>query len=465
MNGSIIQAFPAAGKADPPPMTEHQQYSVVFVPDTNLLLHCRPLAELPWRELSGGRPVEILLTQPVLKELDRFKRDGNSRRARRAREIIPLLRELYHSPALRLRLNDKGDEVFMATEKLLNAEMGIPIDADDRIVESAVAYASQSQKSVMAISDDVGLLLTARLRNLPSVPTPDGWLRPPEETESEKQNQQLRDEVKALRDQRARFAIKVEHEGSETSLLELVIPRYQKLEPEEVKDLTEYIQGRVPIPAISPPTTPQAGHPGMTSATAAQNELTRERYREKLANFFMHLPRELERRARHPLLEITISNSGQASGVNARVDIGVSDGLVLQKPIPIAPVSLPRRPSVVQQATGTSPPTSSRILAPLVGGNAGGVRQRLALRFSPNPSAGDTHWSMECEEFRLQQKIYVQVIVPYVEPSIEGGWLTIEVDAAKPALAASKRMPIRLRYQEQDIQPELRRLLGPNWSS
>ncbi|WP_286705345.1 MULTISPECIES: hypothetical protein, partial [unclassified Acidiphilium] len=54
---------------------------VHLVADTNLFFECRELESLPWHEL-GRDPIIILLTKPVLDEIDGHKRSSGRTRTR-----------------------------------------------------------------------------------------------------------------------------------------------------------------------------------------------------------------------------------------------------------------------------------------------------------------------------------------------------------------------------------------------
>src|SRR5580700_5268628 len=87
---------------------------VLVVPDTNVLLHCKQLSDLCWSEVEpGASEFEIVITREVIKEIDRLKRDGNSRRARRARSITSMLGDLLATPNGEKYVRGPNPRVFM----------------------------------------------------------------------------------------------------------------------------------------------------------------------------------------------------------------------------------------------------------------------------------------------------------------------------------------------------------------
>src|SRR6188474_3357954 len=79
------------------PAIEGALMEIRLVADTNLFFECKSLEELPWSDL-GYDPVVILLTKPVLDEIDKHKK-GSGRTRNRALEIFQRVRGMLESSA------------------------------------------------------------------------------------------------------------------------------------------------------------------------------------------------------------------------------------------------------------------------------------------------------------------------------------------------------------------------------
>jgi rRNA-processing protein FCF1 len=136
---------------------------LVVVVDTNVMLHCKPLAELPWAQLGVGR-VDVLLVDPVLAELDAWKSRGNDARAKRARSLGSLLRKLLESEELRIDLVGHHGQVRLM---MPSADQPTPVlgDADGAIV-SAAEQAAAGGANVLLLTRDVVMALRARRRGV-----------------------------------------------------------------------------------------------------------------------------------------------------------------------------------------------------------------------------------------------------------------------------------------------------------
>src|SRR4051794_30751285 len=69
--------------------------------DTNLLLHAKPLQDIRWEALET-QPIEIIVTRPVIKELDKHKDQHPKKHLReRARRALQRIEAASTDPELR----------------------------------------------------------------------------------------------------------------------------------------------------------------------------------------------------------------------------------------------------------------------------------------------------------------------------------------------------------------------------
>jgi PIN domain len=62
--------------------------------DTNAFLQYRPFNEIPWTTLTSTEIVRLVLTMPILDEIESKKWGQNERLRKRARKILPLINEI-----------------------------------------------------------------------------------------------------------------------------------------------------------------------------------------------------------------------------------------------------------------------------------------------------------------------------------------------------------------------------------
>ena len=121
---------------------------VHFVVDTNLFHECHKLdwADFPWGSIGAFDEIMLLVTDPVLDELDRQKKDERARVKWRAIEAVAWLRALLERDDAVKVFREKDPKVSLRVDMTLpsnkypNAlDYNVP---DDKIVGIAAALAA-----------------------------------------------------------------------------------------------------------------------------------------------------------------------------------------------------------------------------------------------------------------------------------------------------------------------------------
>ena len=186
--------------------------TVSYIVDTNLFLQCHPLEQLDWTPWDGFEEVRLIVTSPVLREVDYRKNKGNDRVANRARATSAMFR----------RMLTAGHKVFRATnprvvlsiepqhthspelEQQLNYQ-----ERDDQLVGTLYEFSRCHEGiDVRLLTHDTTPLFTAQGLGLTGDIIPDNWLLPPESTDAERELLTLRSEVARLRKTEPSFTIR-----------------------------------------------------------------------------------------------------------------------------------------------------------------------------------------------------------------------------------------------------------------
>src|SRR3546814_18212554 len=81
-------------------------------PDTNVFVQCQSLEELAWSDLGTFDLIVLLLSSPVIGEIDRQK-GGAGRLAKRARTANTLIRRLLDEDSVAIQTKKKGPVVVV----------------------------------------------------------------------------------------------------------------------------------------------------------------------------------------------------------------------------------------------------------------------------------------------------------------------------------------------------------------
>jgi hypothetical protein len=130
-----------------------------LVADTNLFFEFKPLEQLPWGEL-GGDPVVILLTKPVLDEIDRHKK-GTGRTRDRALDIFNRFRTMLTSGVAEVDIQASAPRVVLRRMTNVLPDPGLKdhLDydkADERLVGIVSTLSSQAAGSEVKLFTDDG---------------------------------------------------------------------------------------------------------------------------------------------------------------------------------------------------------------------------------------------------------------------------------------------------------------------
>ena len=174
-----------------------------FFADTNLFIQCRPLDQLDWLPWDAYEEVRLIVSRPVLREIDRLKNKGNDRVARRARAASAKFREILDDAHEVIR--PQSPRVILSVELQHNYSRDLSDrldyrERDDQLIGTVHEFArTNSSADVRLLTHDTTPLYTARSLSVQADVILDDWLLPPEKTESERRLAVLEDENARLK--------------------------------------------------------------------------------------------------------------------------------------------------------------------------------------------------------------------------------------------------------------------------
>jgi predicted ribonuclease YlaK len=133
-------------------------------PDTNILIHYKPLAQIDWCGVLEARSVVLVICMPVIDELDQKKSDPRlTDRAKRAIKDIAEYGTAAKPIGPRVRL-----EIY--NEQLLRGEVPdsvSPDSHDDQIIQLVRKYAgTHSERQTCVVTEDLGMRIRCQATNV-----------------------------------------------------------------------------------------------------------------------------------------------------------------------------------------------------------------------------------------------------------------------------------------------------------
>ena len=247
-------------------------------PDTNILLHCRHLSQIPWQDapqLANCDQIVVLICHPVVMEIDELKYRTGDRIGKRARKLYGLLRPLIEQENEDHVVSESTPMVSLHVVADLQAKPGFLDYAllDNRILGCVQQYMDTHEKAhVSFLTNDIGAVATAQQVAIPYVLSPDTWRLSPEATDSQRQITQLEGEVARLRRAEPSFEVQLLNEcEQELDAIEYECALPSPLTDEQVENLLDELQCGIPIgPGRVPRRKAPRANPGTRPSTAAE---------------------------------------------------------------------------------------------------------------------------------------------------------------------------------------------------
>lgn len=431
--------------------------TVYFVPDTNFFLQCFKPESLDWRLVTTETSVVLLVVKEVQREIDRHKSGGNARRAKRAREVAGILREI-------IRANAKETSVVAGAYKIsVRLAPRLPKDrekpeeldltaADERIVEEAFACSRLLGTDLALLTDDMAPFQAAREVGIGAVSIPDTWLLPPELSDMEKQLRSVQKQVEHLMGSGPLIKVEAIYLGSVVARLDGTLTRYRELSSEFVARAVSAIRLAHPLDG-----TKEHAYVSIFGAEKYRNDY--QRWESDLQQRIEALPRYFNALTSPASLSVKLINEGVSSADHVVVDIFARGNIYLADQSLLHRIEKSITPML-------QPPPEFENIAPfsrtLEARKLGDQPAFPSIRPIPNrefrwtSGEGDAlsqHMVGECIDFRHALDPIVKELHIRAAPESNeelSGVLEIRVSARNVAIPVEATIPVRLRPSLQD---------------
>ncbi len=232
-----------------------------LVADTNLFFECKSLEQLPWNEL-GFDSIVILLTKPVLDEIDKHKK-ANGRTRKRALEIFGQVRSMLTASTQETEIRLSAPKVVLRRTANVKPDPGLKEDldygkTDEKLIGIAAALSAQAGGYVVKLfTDDTGPASSADALSVPFLMIPESWRRPPAETDEQKQKREYEKELAAYRSLEPMIVIGRVEEADDENRIQVVRTVATPLTDEEIEGLLDRLRAKHPLVTSFDPPSPQ----------------------------------------------------------------------------------------------------------------------------------------------------------------------------------------------------------------
>ncbi|MBI2254748.1 MAG: hypothetical protein HYU58_09030 [Proteobacteria bacterium] len=305
--------------------------------DTNLLLQCRTLEELDWSRWSSFDEVRVVVSSPVLKEIDYRKNKGNDRVSSRARAASSLFRAMLESGPKTIKEKDPSVVLCIETGHLPSKTLASRLDygqRDDQLIGVLHEFISQQiDVDARLLTHDTTPLYTARGVGLVAEIIPDEWLLPPEKSEQEKEMAKLRADLARLKKAEPNFSGRLlDSDQNEVKSYTANYTLFEKLTESEVEYFITRLTDAFPLEADFGPSEPtqrevKSSFPSLPArieefvpATEEEIESYREERYPRWVNDCRQLLASLHRKLQQSTAPLTFTFLVQNNGIRPAED-------------------------------------------------------------------------------------------------------------------------------------------------
>ena len=156
------------------------------------------MEELDWSQWDGYE-VRVVVSNPVLREIDDWKNKGNDRRAKRARAANAMFGNMLSTGSKVVRESSPRVTLHVEPGHQYSLKLSDQLDyseRDDQLVGIVHRFAKEKPgEDVRLLTRDTIPLYRAKGLQLKAERIEEAWLLPPENDESQKQIAALKDEI------------------------------------------------------------------------------------------------------------------------------------------------------------------------------------------------------------------------------------------------------------------------------
>ena len=368
---------------------------VHLVADTNLFFECKALDGLPWQDL-GFDTVVILLTKPVLDEIDKHKR-ATGRTRSRALEIFHKIRSMLTTSMEELEIRASAPRVLLrrSIRTKPNDTLKDELDyskTDERLIGIvSTLTTSVSGHLVKLFTDDTGPAAVADGLGIPYLMIDGSWRRPVSESTEVKRIKELEKDLATYRAQEPIIVIGRCEDADDSNHVKVSRVIATSLSADEVNAFLETLRHNHPLKTdfTPPPLSTNGLETVEYSAPSAETiadyqEVQYPQWIKRCGEIFRQLHKGRDVPEAPLVLRWSMSNNGTRPASQVRVEFEAKGPLLLKR-------SRPKDDDDGEEDAAQSPTPASRVISRLPSPPKPPSFERHVTRLGPSVAA--TAWT------------------------------------------------------------------------
>ncbi len=406
-------------------------YKVKAFLDTNIILECLPLAELPWQEIDVNGPILALITPTAMKEIDSKKQDG--RIGKRAREFNRLIASVAAGgPPIVIRESLPRVEITLSKANRIRWDEYDDLDAEDgdsRIVAEALQAKGMNENGKLLLSHDIKPIAFASYYDLPTFHVSDTWLRQAEPHPKDREIQRLNQKLNEYQSTEPAFEISIDL--IDTEPVKIV----------NIEDLTDSEHDSIlnSISVMNPRMEQSRGLYGIGHYDHGYDEKY-EKYQKRVQAFMTNYSRKLEQLFNQTKFSLRVVNTSKIQAENLLIEVNVTNGHVHDRFVFVSPQG-PSKPH-----PDTTPFLIPKAFNSPIAARVG--RHEFDYKQQPKYTQG---FSVTCEDFRNTQEYLFNGVIGMDARAKEETMISVAITASNLRGAATTSKVIQRKIEKYHV--------------
>jgi hypothetical protein len=378
----------------------------ILFADTNGFLQVRDLKDLAWRDLFPDvDAIDIMVSHPVIQELDRQKTSTNDRRRNRARLALGLIERASSEAgfALVLRSDPIQIRVVLSHPPRFDWSKHPTLDsskADDQLVAEVLSYGDGAE----LFSHDTGPRIRARMAGIKAHEPLENWLLPAEQTDDQRKISKLERDLLQTRSRYPTIVADFENVDPVTRELALLKPVLQPLEAKVIKRLKREYLALHPRGSIAHMTNRFSALGGVSQYRVDEYMADYSQFERDVHEYFSTLHETANAVAAALAVDYWIKNDSGVAAEGLRIEFELDGAacLLADREDAMRYIGSLKMPEPPESPRSSLEPSIMHRIPTLR--DAMEPRDPIAFHWYDRPTVGSTQSAQQCENFRATRE-------------------------------------------------------------
>ncbi|ATU95423.1 PIN domain-containing protein [Phyllobacterium zundukense] len=418
--------------------------------DSNAFIQLRDLKDIPWSKVfPAAKRIDLVVTPPVIKELEGMKTGPNERRRDRARAALALVDHAMEEEGSSIKLRPDRPEVWLKVAHRVKVDWD-QFDHLDRMKtdDELVVLAALHGSGATLFTHDRGPRISARTLGIPTLKPENDWLLPPEKSDKDRKIEQLE---RAARERHPSILLTVGKDAQD-GRIEMPLLRVPPLNPAEIQLKVESVLRENPKANVRGSSASDfltiSSIGGITDNDVHNYHRQYDRYEQDLNKYFERLHVVVGLASRMTTISYTVKNDSGVTAPGLRIEYSIlGDGFLKADAEDAYEIvsrlcPFPRPPKPPMPRSLFNHPFRPALTFPRAD-----ERDPVGFYWVDRPGSSDKRGALQCQDFRARRLWEDEIFVVFPKGTKNG---SIRLDVQASNLPAPVSSSVAYELVERD---------------